>query len=79
MTDIKTVIARVHRANIGRYERLLRTRLTPVERQFVMRRLAEEKLELRRLQATTSPGSDDRRLRPEPAAARRQADQPAYA
>ena len=35
--------------NIQRYTRLLRTKLTPLEEQFVRRRLAEDRMELRRL------------------------------
>jgi hypothetical protein len=31
-----------HRANVERYERLLRTHLTDLERAFIQRRLAEE-------------------------------------
>jgi hypothetical protein len=38
--------AAVHRGNIERYRRLLRTQLTDYERQWLQTRLAEEKLEL---------------------------------
>ncbi len=37
----------VHRDNIGRYRKILRTYLTETERQFVERRLAEEEEALR--------------------------------
>ena len=35
-----------HRANIARYQRILATYLTPEERRFVERRLAEEQVAL---------------------------------
>jgi hypothetical protein len=44
----------VCRQNIGRYERLLRTELTDLERAFVKRRLAEEKQALQFTEAQTS-------------------------
>jgi len=40
-----------HRANVDRYRRLLRTRLEPYERQYLLRRLAEEEAALERLAA----------------------------
>lgn len=39
----------VCRANIGKYERLLKTFLTDEERQFVKRRLVEEQASLQQL------------------------------
>ncbi|MDH2406942.1 hypothetical protein QCM77_45055 [Bradyrhizobium sp. SSUT18] len=41
--------AQTCRNNIQRYRRLLRTRLTEFERQFVKKRLSEERSELERL------------------------------
>lgn len=41
--------------NIGRYERLLRTELTDLERAFIERRLSEEKQALQFDQAQTQP------------------------
>ncbi len=43
----------VCRQNIGRYERLLRTELTDLERAFIERRLSEEKQALHFAQAQT--------------------------
>jgi hypothetical protein len=37
----------VHNANIERYQRLLTTSLTPVERRFIERRIGEEEAALR--------------------------------
>ena len=45
----------VCRQNIGRYERLLRTELTDLERAFIERRLSEEKQTLQFAQAQTPP------------------------
>jgi hypothetical protein len=42
------------RQNIGRYERLLRTHLTDLERGFIERRLAEEKHGLQSAEETLS-------------------------
>jgi hypothetical protein len=38
----------VNRANIERYRRMLSTHLTPIERQFIEQRIAEEEAELRK-------------------------------
>jgi len=46
---------RAHRNNIHRYRRLLRTRLSELERQFIERRLAEEQTALDALAAETFP------------------------
>ena len=45
----------VCRQNIGRYERLLRTELTDLERAFIERRLSEEKQALQFAQTQTPP------------------------
>jgi hypothetical protein len=42
MLDADLARIRAHRNNIHRYRRLLRTRLSDLERQFIERRLAEE-------------------------------------
>jgi hypothetical protein len=42
MIAVRVALTQVHRNNIDRYRRLLRTRLTDLERQFIERRLAEE-------------------------------------
>ena len=50
MTELSSSIRlQAHRANIERYAKLLAGRLTRVEREYVMRRIAEERAELRRL------------------------------
>ena len=46
---------RAHRNNIHRYRRLLRTRLTDVERAFITRRLGEEQTALEKLSSETFP------------------------
>jgi hypothetical protein len=42
MTAVSVALTRAYQNNIDRYRRLLRTRLTDVERQFIQRRLTEE-------------------------------------
>jgi hypothetical protein len=42
--DVKIARLRTHRKNIDRYEVLLNTQLTDAERQFVEKRLSEERL-----------------------------------
>ncbi len=39
----------VHRANVAKYQKILATYLTPYEREFVERRLAEERAALHQL------------------------------
>ena len=39
----------IHRANVAKYQKILATYLMPHEREFVERRLAEERAALRRL------------------------------
>jgi hypothetical protein len=46
-SDVETVEKFVHRANIAKYQRILRTYLTDEERRFVERRLKEEINDLR--------------------------------
>lgn len=47
--DARNVLIRAHQNNINRYCRLLATHLTDHERQYVHRRIAEERFELERL------------------------------
>ncbi|MBR0719227.1 hypothetical protein [Bradyrhizobium liaoningense] len=53
MLDAALTRMRAHRNNIHRYRRLLRTRLSDLERQFIERRLAEEQTALDALAAET--------------------------
>jgi hypothetical protein len=46
MSDLDAVRIAVHQNNVSRYRRLLRTKLTEIERQYVERRLAEERQSL---------------------------------
>ncbi|MBW7967303.1 hypothetical protein [Bradyrhizobium sp. BR 10261] len=55
MLDENLVRIRAHRNNIHRYRRLLRTRLSELERQFIERRLTEERSALESLTAATFP------------------------
>ena len=55
MTDEKLASLRSHRSNIARYRRLLKTKLTDLERQFIERRLSEEQSDFERLTAGTFP------------------------
>ena len=55
MTDEKFALLRTHRNNISRCRRLLKTKLTEFERQFIERRLSEERSAMERLAASTFP------------------------
>jgi hypothetical protein len=55
MFDENLARIRAHRNNIHRYRRLLRTRLTDVERAFIDRRMTEEQVRLDALVAETFP------------------------
>ena len=55
MLDADLARIRAHRNNIHRYRRLLRTRLSDLERQFIERRLAEEQTALDALADETFP------------------------
>jgi len=46
---------RTHRNNIARYRRLLKTKLSDLERQFIERRLSEEQLDFERLAESAFP------------------------
>jgi hypothetical protein len=55
MIDEKFALLRTHRNNIMRYRRLLETKLTECERQFIERRLSEERSAIEKLAASTFP------------------------
>ena len=55
MLDADLARIRAHRNNIHRYRRLLGTRLSDLERQFIERRLAEEQRALDALGGGTFP------------------------
>jgi hypothetical protein len=55
MIDEKLARLRTHRNNIDRYRRLLKTRLTELERQYIEKRLSEERSALEKLAASTFP------------------------
>ncbi|MDA9411437.1 hypothetical protein [Bradyrhizobium sp. CCBAU 45384] len=55
MLDENLARIRAHRNNIHRYRRLLKTRLSALERQFIERRLTEERSALESLTAATFP------------------------
>jgi hypothetical protein len=46
---------RIHQRNIDRYNNMLKTRLTATERQFVERRLSEERFAIAMLQFMSPP------------------------
>ena len=55
MIDEQISQMRTHRNNIHRYRRLLQTKLTEIERQFIERRMAEERSKLESLTSSTFP------------------------
>ena len=55
MLDERFARLRTHRNNIARYQGLLKTDLTDLERQFIERRLSEEQSEFELLSADTFP------------------------
>ena len=57
MIDEKFALLRTHRNNIDRYRRLLKTRLTDLERRFIEKRLSEEQTAMDELVASTFPVS----------------------
>ena len=52
MIDEKLALLRTHRNNISRYRRLLKTQLTECERQFIEKRLSEERSAVETLAST---------------------------
>jgi hypothetical protein len=55
MIDEQHSRLRTHRDSIDRYRRLLQTKLTDLERQFIERRLSEEQSDYERLTKATFP------------------------
>ena len=55
MFDEDIARIRTHRNNIHRYRRLLKTRLSDLERQFIERRLSEEQAAVEALVSGTFP------------------------
>jgi hypothetical protein len=55
MIDENLALLRTHRNNISRYRRLLKTKLTDLERQFIERRMSEERSAMEELAAATFP------------------------
>ena len=55
MIDEQLARLRTHRNNIARYRRLLKTKLTDLELQFIGRRLSEEQSALERLAESAFP------------------------
>ena len=55
MIDEKFALLRTHRNNIARYRRLLQTKLTEYERQFIERRMSEERCAMEHLASSTFP------------------------
>ena len=55
MIDENFAPLRTHRNNLSRYRRLLTTKLTEFERQFIERRLSEERSAMERLASSTFP------------------------
>jgi hypothetical protein len=55
MIDEKFALLRTHRNIIMRYRRLLKTKLTECERQFIERRLSEEQSAMEKFAASTFP------------------------
>jgi predicted house-cleaning noncanonical NTP pyrophosphatase (MazG superfamily) len=54
MLDIASTRLRTHRNNIARYRRLLETKLTELEREYIQKRLSEEKSDLEALGSVAS-------------------------
>ena len=59
MLDERVARLRTHRDNVARYRRLLQTKLTDLEREFIERRLSEEQSEFELLCAGTFPVAND--------------------
>jgi hypothetical protein len=55
MIDERLTLLRVHRNNIHRYRRLLKTELTDLERTFIERRLLEEETAMQAVSDSTFP------------------------
>ena len=55
MIDAKFARLRTYRNNINRYRQLLKTDLSDLEREFIERRLEEDKSAMERLASSTFP------------------------
>ena len=55
MMDEQLARLRTHRNNIDRYHRLLRSKLSDLERDYIERRLSDEKSAFEKLAADTFP------------------------
>ncbi|WP_347338769.1 hypothetical protein [Bradyrhizobium zhanjiangense] len=53
--EVKLARLRTHRNNIHRYHRLLKTRLSDLEREYIESRLSEQRAALENLARTTFP------------------------
>ena len=62
MADEKTVRLCAHRKNIYRYRRLLQTKLTELERQYLEQRMSEEQSSVDLLLASSWRASFDHQL-----------------
>jgi hypothetical protein len=58
MLNLASARSKTHRDNIARYRRLLETRLTDFERQYIQRRLLEEQSELESLASAVTIAPD---------------------
>jgi hypothetical protein len=65
--ETKTVQLRTHQKNIDRYEGLLKTELSEAERQYIEKRLSEERLAMAMLQfmSPSAPSKAKTPLRPQ--------------
>jgi hypothetical protein len=57
MMEAEAALSRAHRDNIRRYNKLLETQLTDIERDFIELRLSEERAVLQSLQSGASRAS----------------------
>ena len=55
MIDEKFARLRTYRSNINRYRQLLKTNLSDLDREFIERRLEEDKSAMERLASSTFP------------------------
>jgi hypothetical protein len=62
MTEIDCVRLQAHASNIGRYKRLLETDLSELERNFIERRLSEERSRLSALAELHASGRSNQPL-----------------
>ena len=59
--ETRIVQLRKHQTNIDRYENMLKTELTDLEREFVQKRLSEERFTIALLQFMSAPKGFDLR------------------